>query len=222
MIKQEQIKLNDSLHTFIENIDITGSDSIINCFVLEIGDKKIAIDNTRINIYQTVQDCETSFNAGSQNIYYIKDGSILGFSYDIDDFFSYYNYSYIFSVDDQMNQIYYDDFDDYGKGILKLIFSIAVSNFEFTCKANIECLNSLLYCKKENDQIYMMFQPIEDLIPYFSNASLEGNDILDEWGVSNHNELWEVIDETSIISLANAARIKCGDLILKKWKNNPA
>jgi len=192
-----QIKLTDSFHRYLENIDVILDDYKTNCFVLEIGDKKIAIDNQRINVYQTAQECETSFDIHSQNLFYIKDDSILGFSEDIDDLFSYYNYSYIFSIDDQMNLIYYDEFDDYGKGILKLISSIAASNFEIIRKANLESLNSLLYYKKENDQVYLMFEPIEDLVEYAAA-------VMSEKDITNHNKLWNVIDEFEITSIAEA------------------
>ena len=64
-----QIKLTDSLHRYLENIDVILDDYKTNCFVLKIGDKKIAIDNQRINVYQTAQECETSFDIHSQNLF---------------------------------------------------------------------------------------------------------------------------------------------------------
>ena len=108
--EKRQVQLDKSLYKFDEKVTVQAK--FLNtyettCFVLEIGDKKIAIDNRRINVYQTVQECETSFDFGSQNLYYIKESSILGFSRDIDDLFSDET-NYVFTVDNKMEQNYYE------------------------------------------------------------------------------------------------------------------
>ena len=198
--EKRQVQLDKSLYKFDEKVAVQAK--FLNtyettCFVLEIGDKKIAIDNRRINVYQTVQECETSFNFRSQNLYYIKESSILGFSSDIDDLFSDET-NYVFTVDNKMEQNYYEDVNsDEPITLLNLILSIAISDFEIISKANLCCLNSLLYCKKEDNTVNIMFEPIEDLVEYAAVVMSDRN-------IINHNELWKVIDEFEITSIADA------------------
>ena len=210
-----EIKLDDSLHKFEEKVEVKATwpseyKTFITCFILEIADKKIAIDDSRIDVFNSVQDWKKSFSPWSnEGLYYIKESSILGLSFNIDDFFPG-DTNYIFTVDDNMKQNYYEDFTTEECGgkiytrdgeknptsVLDLIFSIAVADFEIISRANLCALNSLLYCRKEDEEISIMFEPIEDL-PI-------SDDILESWEVSDHNELWEVIDDMDITSIADA------------------
>ena len=199
-IEKRQVKLDKSLYKFDEKVAVQAK--FLNtyeptCFILEIESKKIAIDERRIDVFNSFQDWERNFDSLSQNLYYIKESSILGFSGNIDDLFSDET-NYVFTVDNKMEQNYYEDVNaDEPITLLNLILSIAISDFEIISKANLCCLNSLLYCKKEDNTVNIMFEPIEDLVEY-------ADVVMSDRNILNHNELWEVIDEFEITSIADA------------------
>ena len=194
------IKLDKSLYNFMVDIEIESSFAgSVKCILFEISDKKIAIDKTRIDVFNNFDDWNKGIgHVRSDNLYYIKDLNILGFSDEIDDLFPG-DSCYIFTVDNQMNEKYYEDCltewpNNSDKTILHLISSISLTDFEIISKANLSCLNSILYWQKKANKVKILFDVMEDL-------PVEG--WFEEFGVEDHNELWEVIDENEIRDIAN-------------------
>ena len=82
-----EIKLDDSLHKFKEKVEVKATwpseyKTFITCFILEIADKKIAIDDSRIDVFNSVQDWKKSFSPWSNTCFRagtsIRSGAVVG------------------------------------------------------------------------------------------------------------------------------------------------
>ena len=195
------IKLDALQYDFKENVEVESSFAgTVIANIIEISNKKIAIDNSRMDVFNTYEDWRHGIsNVASDNLYYIKDIDILGFSEEIDDLFPG-DTCYVFTVDDQMKEKPYEDCltvypNNSNKTIFHLISSIALLDFEIISKANLSCLNAILYWKKEGVDVKILFDVMEDL-------PVDG--WFEDFGVDHHNKFWEVMNDNTIREIAEA------------------